>query len=264
MRFRDVALAVAWRNLHNFFLNPALVVPAVLFPMFFFIAFAGGLSSVQNTPGFDFPSGYTAFQFVFVLLQASAFGGVFTGFSIARDFESGFGRRLMLAAPNRFAIVAGYAIAAFFRAVSIWVILTAVAVLAGMQVGGGAVDLVGLYTLAAIINFASIMWSSGVALRFRSIQAGPLMQTPTFLILFLAPVYVPIGLLSGWVHTAASVNPLTAVVEAGRDLISGGGTDHLVLAFAAALGLGGAVHDLVGAGHAQRRGGRRLSAGVTG
>ena len=63
-------------------------------------------------PGFDFPSGYTAFQFVFVLLQASAFGGVFTGFGIAADFESGFARRLMLAAPNRLGILAGYALAA--------------------------------------------------------------------------------------------------------------------------------------------------------
>ncbi len=107
-----------------------------MFPMFFFTAFAGGLSSVANTPGFDFPSGYTAFQFVFVLLQASAFGGVFTGFAIARDFESGFGRRLMLAAPNRVAILAGYAIAALGRAVFIWVILTAVALATGMQVGG--------------------------------------------------------------------------------------------------------------------------------
>ena len=144
-----MALAVAWRNLHNFFTNPALVVPAVLFPLFFFTAFAGGLSSVADTPGFDFPSGYTAFQFVFVLLQASAFGGVFTGFSIARDFESGFGRRLMLAAPNRWRSSAGYAIAALVRAAFIWVILTVVALLVGMQVGGGAVDLVGLYTLAA-------------------------------------------------------------------------------------------------------------------
>ena len=236
MRFRSVALAVAWRNLHNFFLNPALVVPAVLFPMFFFTAFAGGLSSVQDTPGFDFPSGYTAFQFVFVLLQSSAFGGVFTGFSIARDYESGFGRRLMLAAPNRRAIVAGYAIAALGRAAFIWVILTGVALLVGMQVGGGAVDLVGLYTLAAIVNFAAIMWSSGVALRFRSIQAAPLMQTPTFLILFLAPVYVPIALLSGWVKAAASVNPVTAIVESGRDLISGG-SPNLGLAFAAAIGM---------------------------
>ena len=99
---------MAWRNLHNFFTNPALIVPAVAFPLFFFTAFAGGLSGVANTPGFDFPDGYTAFQFVFVLLQASAFGGVFTGFSMARDFESGFGRRLMLAAPNRLAVLGGY------------------------------------------------------------------------------------------------------------------------------------------------------------
>jgi ABC-2 type transport system permease protein len=238
MRSRSVAGAVAWRNLHNFFLNPALVVPAVMFPMFFFTAFAGGLSSVSNTPGFDFPSGYTAFQFVFVLLQASAFGGVFTGFAIARDFESGFGRRLMLGAPNRLAILAGYALAALGRAVFIWVILTAVALATGMQVAGSAVDLVVLYSLAALMNLASIMWAAGIAMRFRSIQAGPLMQTPTFLILFLAPVYVPLNLLTGWVEGAASVNPVTAVVQAGRELISGGSPD-LGLAYLAVIGLAG-------------------------
>ena len=62
-------------------------------------------------PGFDFPTGYTAFQFVFVLLQSAAFGGVFTGFAIARDFESGFARRCMLSAPRRGGIVLGYMIA---------------------------------------------------------------------------------------------------------------------------------------------------------
>ena len=66
-------------------------------------------------PGFDFPPGYTAFQFCFVLVQSAAFGGVFTGFGIARDFESGFARRLLLAAPNRTGIVLGYAVAALMR-----------------------------------------------------------------------------------------------------------------------------------------------------
>ena len=61
--------------------NPAFLLPSIIFPLFFFTAFAGGLSSVGNVPGFDFPSGYTAFQFVFVLLQSAAFGGVFTGFA---------------------------------------------------------------------------------------------------------------------------------------------------------------------------------------
>ena len=100
-RHRSVIGAVAWRSLHRMYTNPALLLPSLIFPLFFFTAFAGGLSAISNVPGFDFPSGYTAFQFVFVLLQASAFGGVFTGFGIAADFESGFARRMMLAAPNR-------------------------------------------------------------------------------------------------------------------------------------------------------------------
>ena len=236
MRFRSVAAGVAWRNLHNFFTNPALILPALLFPLFFFTAFAGGLSEIAEVPGFDYPSGYTAFQFVFVLLQASAFSGVFTGFGMARDYESGFGRRMMLAAPNRKAILAGYALSALARAVFIWTLLTAIALASGMQVGGGAVDLVGLYSLAAIVNVAALMWSAGVALRLRSMQAGPLMQTPTFLILFTAPVYVPVDLLSGWVEAVARVNPVSAILEEGRDLIAGGSADAL-LAFAAAAAL---------------------------
>jgi ABC-2 type transport system permease protein len=218
---RKIALAVAWRSIHNFLSNPAFLAPAIVFPLFFFVAFAGGLSAIANTPGFDFPNGYTAFQFVFVLLQSAAFGGVFTGFGIARDFEIGFARRYMLAASNRGGIVAGYAIAALVRALITWAVLTVVALVAGMDVGGSGVDLFGLYALAIGVNLTATMWAAGVAMRVRSIQGGPLMQFPVFLILFLAPVYVPLELLSGWIHAVASVNPVTALLEAGRGFISG-------------------------------------------
>ena len=62
-------------------------------------------------PGFDFKAGYTAFVFVFVLLQSAAFGGVFTGFGIARDFERGFARRLLVASQHRSGIIFGYGLA---------------------------------------------------------------------------------------------------------------------------------------------------------
>jgi ABC-2 type transport system permease protein len=220
-RFRDVAGAVAWRSIHRFATNPQLLLPSLIFPLFFFVAFAGGLSSVADAPGFDFSSGYTAFQFVFVLLQASAFGGVFTGFAIAGDFESGFARRLMLAAPNRLGILAGYGLAALTRAGIVGVLLFVVAIATGMQVDGDGVDLFGLVVLALLVNMTATLWSAGVAMRLRTIQAGPAMQMPVFIVLFLAPVYVPLGLLSGWVHAVAKVNPFTALVEGGRDLISG-------------------------------------------
>jgi ABC-2 type transport system permease protein len=225
--------------LHNVFTNPSLLIPSLVFPLFFFVAFAGGLSRVEDVPGFDFPSGYTAFQFVFVLLQSAAFGGVFTGFGIARDFETGFARRLLLAAPNRTGIVLGYAGAALVRWLVTAGVLTGVALIAGMEVGGGGVDLFGLYTLALIVNVAAILWACGVAMRLRTMQAGPVMQMPVFLVLFFAPVYVPLSLLEGWIHSVATVNPVTRVLEAGRGLLDGSPTE-VGVAFAVAVGLASA------------------------
>jgi len=235
-RFADVTGAVWWRSFHNFATNPQFLLPSIIFPLFFFTAFAGGLSSVSKVPGFDFPAGYTAFQYCFVLLQASAFGGVFTGFGIASDFESGFARRLMLSAPNRLAILAGYTLNALTRAAIVMALLTAVALLAGMNVTGGVLDLFGLYALAALVSVAATLFAAGVAFRARTIQAGPAMQMPVFLILFLAPVYVPVTLLSGWVKTVAKVNPVTPLIEAARALLSGGDVRAL-LAYGVALGL---------------------------
>jgi ABC-2 type transport system permease protein len=235
-RFADVTGAVWWRSMHNFVTNPAFILPSIVFPLFFFTAFAGGLSSLAHVPGFDFPSGYTAFQYCFVLLQASAFGGVFTGFGIASDFENGFARRLLLGAPNRLAILLGYVLVALSRAAIVLTLLTLVALLTGMEVAGDPAQLVAMYLLAALVALTSTLFAAGVAFRTRTIQAGPAMQMPVFLILFLAPVYVPVPLLGGWVQSVARVNPVTPLLEAVRGLISG--TDaNLITAFPIAFAL---------------------------
>jgi ABC-2 type transport system permease protein len=220
--------------------TPAILIPSLAFPLFFFIAFAGGLSQVQRVPGFDYSADYTAFQFAFVLLQSAAFGGVFTGFSIARDFESGFGKRLMLTAPDRRGIVLGYWLAALVRWAAVASVLTIVAFVSGMEIGSSAADIVGIYTLAALVNAAGLLWSAGIALRFRTIQSGPLMQMPTFLILFFAPVYVPLELLSGWIHAVARVNPVTYVLEAVRSLLAGS-PEEVLLAYGVGLASAGVL-----------------------
>jgi ABC-2 type transport system permease protein len=232
--FWSVGRAVAWRNIHNFFTNPAIIIPSLLFPMFFFTAFAGGLSRVDQIPGFEYDAGYTTFVYGFVLLQASTFGGIFTGFSVARDFESGFSRRLLMAASHRGGIIAGYWLAALTRAIFTITVITTVAVIAGLNVDGSLVDLVGLYTLAVFINGAAMLFGTGIAMRLRTMQAGPAMQVPAFLLLFIAPVWVPYDLLTGWVQSAASFNPVTLMLEAGRGFLAGDPTKVLP-AFAVAL-----------------------------
>jgi ABC-2 type transport system permease protein len=231
-RYFSTALGLARRLLDTFLTSPALFIPPLLMPIFFFVAFAGGLSAIDAAPGFDYPAGYTSFEFGFVLLQAAAFGGVFTGFSIAADFQFGFGNRLLLATTHRSALLLGYWIVAFVRAAITLAIVTAIGLAAGMNMLGSPTEIVGIYTLAAIVNLAGALFAAGIALRFRSLQATPLMMVPTFLLLFLAPVYVPRDLLTGWVGAVSPYDPLTHVMESARDLIAGQPAD-----FAAAAGI---------------------------
>jgi ABC-2 type transport system permease protein len=238
IRTLRVARAVGWRMLHNNLSTPSLLLPGLAFPLFFFTAFAGGLSRVNDLPGFQFPVGYTAFQFVFVLLQSAAFAGVFTGFGIVRDFETGFVRRLMIAAPNRKGILLGYALGALARWSITATVLTVVALVAGMEVGGNGVDIFALYALAVFVNFCGLLWSAGVAMRLRTLQAAPLMQLPIFLSLFFAPVFVPVELLADWLEFIARLNPVTLLLETGRSLIAGT-PEHVAYAFLAVLALVG-------------------------
>lgn len=234
-RFFYVTRAVAWRSIHNTIVNPAIIVPSIIFPLFFLVAFAGGLSRVSDVPNFHYKPGYTAFQFAFVFLQSAAFGGVFTGFAVARDFESGFARRLMLGAPRRSGIIAGYTVGAFLRWLVVAIIVTIAALIAGMRVEGNGIELSGLIGLGIAMNFTAALWAIGIAMFLRTEQAGPLIQMPVFVALFLAPVYVPLSLLTGWVHAVSSVNPITAVLEAGRGLLAGSPV-KVALAFAALAG----------------------------
>jgi ABC-type multidrug transport system permease subunit len=220
-RFFNVAQGVAWRSIHNTLVNPAILVPTIIFPLFFLIAFAGGLSRISDIPNFHYRPGYTAFQFVFVFLQSAAFGGVFTGFAIARDFDSGFARRLLLSAPRRSGIIAGYMVGALARWLLVGTVVTIAALIAGMNVYGNGVQLVGLIGLGVIMNLAAALWACGIAMFLRTEQAGALIQMPVFVLLFLAPVFVPVSLLTGWIHAVANVNPITAVLEAGRGLLAG-------------------------------------------
>ena len=80
----------------------------------------------------------------------------------------------MLAVPTRLAIIAGYSLSALVRATFTMAILFAVALITGMSVSGGGIDLFGLIGLAYIVNAAAGLFAYGIALRFRTIQAGPL------------------------------------------------------------------------------------------
>jgi ABC-2 type transport system permease protein len=198
------------------------LIPMVM-PLMFFATFAGGFGSLARSSGFaeNFSADYTSFQFVFVWLQGSAFQGMFSGFGIARDYESGFARRLMLAAPDRNGILAGYLGAALLRSTLGAAIVFAVGRAAGAEFSGGVADIAALVASGFALTAIAGLWAAGVALRFRSIQAGPLMQMPIFVVIFLSPVFIPLAVMTGWIKQTARFNPFTVFIEQGRNFITG-------------------------------------------
>jgi len=146
----------------------------------------------------------------------------------------------MLAASNRSGIILGYTIASLVRVTTTGTLVTVIALLVGMPIQGGF-DLFGLIGLAVLVNVAATLFGAGVAMLMRTQQAGPVIRTPIFLVLFLAPVFVPLNLLQGWLETIARLNPFTTVLGAARGFLAGDPTGvlpayavgfALVLAFA--------------------------------
>jgi ABC-2 type transport system permease protein len=214
-------MAVARRQIGGTLSNPGFMVPPLLLPLMFFAAFAGGLSKLGETPNFPYPD-YTAFVWVFVFFMAASFVAVFTGFTMAADFESGFARRLMLATPKRMSFVVGFVIASVVQTAISCVILFGIGLIAGMDIGGGVLDVLIVFGLALLWNIAVMLYVSGVGLRVQKVQTGSLvMIMPVFAVLFVAPVYLPREQLTGWLGTAADFNPLTFLFEAARGLIAG-------------------------------------------
>lgn len=220
-RSASVILGVAWRNLYTTMKTPSLAIPPIAIPLFTLAVVAGGLSAVSRVPNFDFDGDYTAFVFIFILVQSSTMCGQFSALALARDFETRFARRLMLAAPHRSQIVLGYALAALVRAIVTVPILVLAGFAFGMEVNGSLFQLVQLTGLSLLVSVITAFWSMGVALRLRTAQAQPLMMLPVFTGLFAAPAFMPLAAMTGWLHGVASWNPVTPFVEAGRGLISG-------------------------------------------
>ena len=227
-RYFSVAGGLAWRLLHSLFTNPLLFLPPMLMPLFFFTAFAGGLSAISNVPGLRLRP-----RLHLVHLRLRPLPERRVRRRLQRLLDRGrLPVRLRPPAAAGHARTAarsilGYGVVALIRAAITITVVTLVGLLVGMNIGGSGLDLFGMYALAAIINVTGLLFAAGVALRFRSLQATPLMQVPVFLFLFLAPVYVPRQLLGGWVHSVAPFNPATHVMETVRDLIAGTGTDYL-------------------------------------
>jgi ABC-2 type transport system permease protein len=210
-----ITTAVAGRSLMLIPRVPSTFVPSLVMPIFFTIALAGAFSGLVDLPGFP---GEQMLNWVvpFTALQGAAFAGITTGMGVARDLESGFFDRFLLSPVPRTSLLFGPLLAAILRSFLAVTLTLIVGFLGGVSVPGGIAGIGILLVACCAIALIAAEWATALALRFKTMQAAPLMQTAVFLSFFLSTAQMPLPLLTGWLHTVARFNPFTNVLALAR------------------------------------------------
>src|SRR4051812_32828217 len=211
----SVALVLWRRSLNEVLRVRGALLPATIAPVIFMLGITGQFGRLTGLEGFPTDS-YISWIVPLSCLQGAGFAGAATGSNLARDIESGWFDRLLVAPVPRPVLVIGPILAAITRAMIPVTVVLVVGLAIGGELTGGIQGLMALYVAAAGFCAVAGVWGTYMAVTFRTQQAGPLMQQGVFLAVFISTAYTPLVLLRGWLSSAANVNPVTHVLELGR------------------------------------------------
>ncbi|HEX2358659.1 MAG TPA: ABC transporter permease [Solirubrobacterales bacterium] len=226
---------LARRSILRTIRQPAMIVPATLFPLILLAINAAGLESATNLPGFPTDS-YLTFALAFAFLQAGVFAVMGTGQNLAEDTQSGFFNRMQLTPIRTSALVAGQLagtlVLGLFQAAS----YIAVGLIAGGHIEAGLPGALVLIALATLITlaFGSIGLIAGI--RASSPENVQGLFPVLFVFLFLSSMAMPRNLIeTDWFREIATYNPVSYMIEGLRSLlITGWDAEALALGFGCA------------------------------
>ena len=220
--------------------EPAVTLPNLAISAFFLFTYNGafGSSGVTSFPGVG--GNYINFILPVSVLFASLSAGA-SGLTLVADLETGYFRRQLSMPLSRSAIVLAAillgAIQCLAQAVLIMVI--------GMFLG--ADPAAGFFGVLALLGF-SLLWGMGFAgysvatgLKTGNAQAAQAASFIFFPLMFLAPVFLPMSQLAGWIQAVAKVNPTTYMLEAMRSVMIEGWVASSLLKGLAAGGIFAAI-----------------------
>jgi len=218
---------LAWRSLKNNLRTPAVLLPSLIISVFFLLVYEATLGDAANF----FLSGQSYLGFILPLsiVSAALSGASTAGQDIVRDIENGYFDKLMLTPVSRGALLLGPMLAGAAMLVIQTGVVTLVGLLMGLQPATGALGISAMLGMALLLGVAFSGFTVGVALRSGSAAATGAAGFLFFPLSFLTATFVPVDLLSGWIQTAATYNPITYVLEAMRALLNTGWDVEIML-----------------------------------
>jgi ABC-2 type transport system permease protein len=213
------ALVLAKRAMQEGIRTPEAIVPTLFIPLFFLVVNVGQAARIfpGSTTAFLHGQGYGAFQLPSSMLLAASFGSA--ALFLIEDIVGGYFDKLRATPVRRSALVLGRLIAEGMKTLLIASLIIVLGLAFGITIASGVLGFILLVLLTAgwAIVYAGFMQI--IALKTRSAAATNSAGLVFFPLLFLTPNFVPRNLLTHPMEIAATINPVTYVMEALRSLI---------------------------------------------
>jgi ABC-2 type transport system permease protein len=235
------SLLLGGRAVREALRTPDSLVPTLMIPLFFLVVNIGQAGRVFPSGTTDFlkGQGYAAFQLPSSLLLSASFGAA--ALYLTEEIEGGYFDKLRATPISRSALILGRLYAEVAKTAVITVVMIIIAMLFGVRIESG---IPGLLVILLICSLWAVVFSGFlqmVSLKTRSAAATQGASLVFFPLLFVTPNFVPRNMLTKPMEIAATINPVTYVMEATRSLILGGfdwvvlGRGFLVVGLAGAL-----------------------------
>lgn len=211
--------AIARRSVVRTARQPASVIPPLIFPVALMTVNAAGLDASTNLEGFPTDS-FLAFALAVPFIQGALFSTMNAGTDLARDVQTGFINRLSLTALRDWALLSGTLAGVVALGVVQACFYLVVGLAAGVDIAAGIGGVAVLLVYAAIVSLAFGALGAFLAFRTGSGETIQAMFPVLFVFLFISSMNAPRGLIeTDWFRWAATVNPVSYLLEAVRSLI---------------------------------------------
>ena len=225
--------AIARRSVVRTARQPASSIPPLVFPVALLLLYSAGLQSSTKLPGFPTES-FLAFMLAVPFIQGALFSTMNAGTDLARDVQTGFLNRLSLTALRESALLVGQLSGVVVLGVVQAVFYLAIGLIAGVDIESGVAGVVVLLVYATVVSLSFGALGAFMALRLGSSEAIQAMFPVLFVFLFISSMNAPRNLIGvDWFRIAATLNPVSYMIECVRSLIiTGWDWQALALGFA--------------------------------
>jgi ABC-2 type transport system permease protein len=211
--------AIARRSIVRTARQPASVIPPLIFPVALMTVNAAGLQSSTELAGFPTDS-FLAFALAVPFIQGALFSTMNAGTDLARDVQTGFINRLALTALRDWALLVGQLSGVVVLGIVQAVFYLAVGIASGVDFATGPAGVALLLFYAAVVSLSFGALGAWLAFRMGSGETIQAMFPVLFVFLFISSMNAPRNLIGvDWFRTAATVNPVSYMIEAVRSLI---------------------------------------------